>query len=243
MFFFLGIPYWIFILIALGIILLVICFTFIYCATKKSRKQEQDARFKENLRNYVNRANGPTDQRVINLEDYPDQSLNPMLQTQDDSSSSESETESNNPDDTLSGSVPTVDVQNSIEVSKSTLPNIKIEKSSEMAKSTDFSRDSFQKSSTIKSSSTTMMYYESGMIRSTFKPQEPSLTLRERRLPSAPLRVDTPNTLPRPGGDVLRLGGITQFPVLSPPPPGYEGEAPIPGRKTSFINYMNPKEL
>ena len=88
-----------------------------------------------------------------------------------------------------------------------------------------------------------MMYYESGMIRSTFKPQEPSLTLRERRLPNAPLRVDTPNTLPRPGGDVLRLGGITQFPVLSPPPPGYEEEAPIPGRKTSFINYMNPKEL
>ena len=191
------------------------------------------------MRNYVSRANGPTDRRVINLEDYPDQTLNPMLQTQDDSSSSESD--SNHPDDTLSGSVPTVDVQNSIEVSKSTLPNIQIEKSSEMAKSADFSRDSFQK--TIKSSSTTMMYYESGMIRSTFKPQEPSLTLRERRLPNAPLRVDTPNTLPRPGGDVLRLGGITQFPVLSPPPPGYEGEAPIPGRKTSFINYMNPKEL
>ena len=169
-----------------------------------------------------------------------------MLDTQDsrDDDSSSSSGSDTNPDDTLSGS--TLDVQNlpnSIEVSKTTLPNIQIEKSSEMTKSSDFSRDSFMKSSTIKSASTTMMYYETGMIRSTFKPQEPSLTLRERRMPSAPLRVDTPNTLPRPGGDVLRLGGITQFPVMSPPPPGFDEEASIPGRKTSFINYMNPKEL
>ena len=54
-----------------------------------------------------------------------------------------------------------------------------IQKSSTLAKSTGFMHEqSQQRSTTVKSSSTTMMYYESGMIRSTFKPQESNLALR-----------------------------------------------------------------
>ena len=221
--------------------------TFIYCATKKSRKRVQDARFKQNLKTYIDKAKG-TEQRVINLEDVPDPSMTPMMEHQN-SKADESDIESNHADDdTLSGSVPTIDVQNFSNTSKTLdsldMPKIDAQKSSTLAKSTGFMHEqSQQRSTTVKSSSTTMMYYESGMIRSTFKPQESNLALRRQQQPQAPLRLDAPNTLPRPGGDILRLGGITQFPVMSPPPAGFEADPPIPGRKTSFINYMNPKEL
>ena len=243
---FLGIPYWIFILIALGILLLVIVLIFVYCATKKSRKKAQDIRFKQNLKNYIDRSKA-TEQRIVNLEDVPDPTLSPMIQNQESKEEAESES---NQDDPLSGSIHTLDVQtfsNSFQNSPKApdspdMPSLTVQKNSELAKSTGYMNEYSQKSTTMKSSSTTMMYYESGMIRSTFKPQEPSLTLR-RNQPIAPLRMDAPNTLPRPGGDILRLGGITQFPVMSPPPAGFEADPAIPGRKTSFINYMNPKEL
>lgn len=88
------------------------------------------------------------------------------------------------------------------------------------------------------------MEFDNGLLRSTFKPEEVNLSLRRPRAPT--LKVDTTshNTLPSSrSGDFLRLGGITQFPVISPVPAGYTPSPNPPGRKTSFINYANPKEL
>ena len=85
---------------------MVICLTFIYCATKKSRKRVQDARFKQNLKSYIDRSKA-TEQRVVNLEDVPDPSMTPMMENQV-SKDPESEMESDHDNDTLSGSVPTI---------------------------------------------------------------------------------------------------------------------------------------
>ena len=92
----------------------------------------------------------------------------------------------------------------------------------------------------------TRLEYEQGLLRSTFKPEEVNLSLRRPKAPT--LRVDAQgtNTLPssRSGEDIFRLGGITGYPVRSPPPPGYTSPENLPpSRKTSFINYANPKEL
>ena len=94
--------------------------------------------------------------------------------------------------------------------------------------------------------SVTRLEYEQGLLRSTFKPEEVNLSLRRPKAPT--LRVDAQgtNTLPssRSGEDIFRLGGITGYPVRSPPPPGYTSPENLPpSRKTSFINYANPKEL
>ena len=88
--------------------------------------------------------------------------------------------------------------------------------------------------------------YENGFIRSTFKPEEPNLSLRRPKAPTLRVDAQATNTLPlsRSGDNILRVAGITGFPVMSPPPPGYTPPANLPpGRKTSFINYANPKEL
>ena len=85
---------------------MVICLTFIYCATKKSRKKAQDARFKQNLKTYIDRSKA-TEQRVVNLEDVPDPSMVPMMENQV-SKDAESDLDSHHDDDTLSGSVPTI---------------------------------------------------------------------------------------------------------------------------------------
>ena len=48
-----GIPYWIFIIVALAILLLVLCAMFIFCSTKKTRQKARDERFKKNLGIYI----------------------------------------------------------------------------------------------------------------------------------------------------------------------------------------------
>ena len=68
-----------------------------------------------------------------------------------------------------------------------------------------------QKSATMKSVSVSRLEYENGMIRSTFKPDEPHLSLRRPKAP--PLRpVEAKSASNLQGsksrsGDVLRLGG------------------------------------
>ena len=53
LFFAKGIPYWIFIIVALAILLLVLCAMFIFCSTKKTRQKARDERFKKNLGIYI----------------------------------------------------------------------------------------------------------------------------------------------------------------------------------------------
>ena len=96
------------------------------------------------------------------------------------------------------------------------------------------------------SMSVTRLEYENGFLRSTFKPEEINLSLRRPKAPTLRVDAQATNTLPlsRSGDNILRMAGITGFPVISPPPTGYTTPTNLPpGRKTSFINYANPKEL
>ena len=104
-------------------------------------------------------------------------------------------------------------------------------------------RSSFE-SRTVNTTRTTNL--NPNVIPSSFKPQEPHLSLRRENKPPVLTLVPGGSSLPgygqNGGSGQFRLGGITQYPVQSPTPPGYSPYLP-PGRKTSFIDYSNPKNL
>ena len=101
---------------------------------------------------------------------------------------------------------------------------------------------------------------------SSFKPMEPNLSLRRQpgqpamtielrrhHVVTASSRTTTMTTTtnneeavyPGPHGDLLRLGGITGYPVITPSPRDYipPQASTIPGRRTPSINYNNPKDI
>ena len=99
--------------------------------------------------------------------------------------------------------------------------------------------------STTTFSSTTTRRLDPNVVPSSFNPQAPHLSLR-RDKPAFTINT-AGSTLPGygsrdTGSGQLRLGGITQYPVMTPTPPGFSPYLP-PGRKTSFIDYSNPKNL
>ena len=91
---------------------------------------------------------------------------------------------------------------------------------------------------TSKFSTFTKTEYEHGLLKSSFKPDQVHLSLRRPQAPTL-----SPIQTSRSTSSMLRLGGITQYPVMSPSPTHFDPASLPPGRKTSFINYANPKEL
>jgi hypothetical protein len=256
----------------LAILLLVLCAIFIACSTKTARNKKRDIQFKENLGNYINnsvakdnRRKGNNNNPRVNLDEVPDQSL-PMLGqdiarvTGVDPNFNRSESNENDASNEASDSNVRTrcmlflyfklihvlfkdDTLTTQDVSGYgfTPGNDTVDRRPQPPPTT-IQQNSFQKAPP---STNQFLKTQPGMIASSFKPQEPNLSLR--RIPaSAPMRIDTrtANTLPsyRQSGNLVRVGGITHYPVISPAPPGFNPSTD-PSRKTSFINHMNPREL
>lgn len=82
---------------------------------------------------------------------------------------------------------------------------------------------------------------------SSFLPIEPGLVLKRAPAKAPRVRIPDKESKDRPPiydqhGNMVRLSGATQYPVVSPPPKNYIPPPSVPGRKTTLLHFMEPEK-